>query len=205
MYCPRCGEQQPSDNLRFCNRCGLPLGLVAEVLSNGGTLPQLEELYQSKSIFTRRNGAFFSIVWFIFFVPFGAAFWSVVGADELSAVSAVFGVFSSILILLFSLFFLGKPKPAPEGVFLQNKQTVPQNSGARQNQQFPQNQQARHGQLPPQRQTPAAQEFASPGAGNWKYDTGELVEPGSVTEGTTKLLQKDRQGEEEEERTKYFK
>ncbi len=195
MYCPRCGEEQSSDNLRFCNRCGLPLGLVSEVLSNGGTLPQLEELSKNKKFLTRKNGVFFSVIWFMFFVPFGAAFWSVLGVDELSAVSAVFGVFSSLLILLFSIFFLGKPPKDSlnQQAFVQNNNEILQNLSGRQ---------TRQNILSPQ-QTQAAQDFVAPPAASWKkYDTGELVQPGSVTEGTTKLLKKELM--EEEEQTKFL-
>lgn len=183
MYCPRCGEQQSSGNLRFCNRCGLQLGLVSEVVANDGTLPQLEQLNKKQSkLFTRKNGIFFSIIWFVIFVPFGAAFWGILDVEELAGLSAVFGVFSSIIIFLFSLFFLGKPLELPQNQVLQNQQSVPQNlSGQQMNQ----------GALPPQ-QTQTAQEYVSPAAGSWKApDTGELVQPGSVTEGTTKLLRKE--------------
>ena len=36
MYCPRCGQKQMAGDLKFCSRCGLPMGLVAELLANGG-------------------------------------------------------------------------------------------------------------------------------------------------------------------------
>ena len=192
MYCPRCGEEQVSGNLRFCNRCGLPLGLVSEVLDNGGTLPNLEQAMQKKKFFTRRNGVFFSIFWFILFVPFGAAFWDILEVNDLSELSAVFGLFSSILILLFSLFFLGKPtKTSDISAISQNQQAMPQNlSGQQKNQNA----------LPSQRMQPA-QDYVSPQAGMWKApDTGDLVSPGSVTENTTKLLSK----EEQEGNTKYL-
>lgn len=188
MYCPRCGEQQSSGNLRFCNRCGLPLGLVSEVLSHGGSLPQLEELYKKRQYFTRRNGILFSLFWFILFVPFGAAFWGVLDVEELSGISAVFGVFSSLLIFLFSLFFLGKPvAPAPDQVVVEGRQPA---EGRQMGGQT-----ADRSALPPQ-QTRFADEFVPPSAGSWRApDTGEFAVPGSVTEGTTKLLQV----EEEEE------
>jgi zinc-ribbon domain len=35
MYCPQCGHQHTSSESRFCTRCGLPLGLVADLLANG--------------------------------------------------------------------------------------------------------------------------------------------------------------------------
>jgi len=183
MYCPRCGEEQVSGNLRFCNKCGLPLTVVSDVISNGGTLPQLDELANKRTFFTRRNGIFFSVIWFILFVPFGASFWGILEVDEMAAMSAVFGVFSTIVLLLFSLFFLGSgKKKASTGVSIQDQQGMPQNlSGAQQNQSA----------LPPQQAQPA-QDFVSPVAGGWKApDTGELVPP-SVTEGTTKLLKKEK-------------
>lgn len=183
MYCPRCGEEPVSDNLRFCNRCGLPLGLVSEVLDNGGTLPNLDQVLQKNKFFTRKNGVFVSIFWFILFVPFGAAFLGFLGGDELAGISAIFGVFSSLLILLFSLFFLGKSTNENDlPAISQSQQSVPHNlTGQNTNQNA----------LPPQ-QTQSAQDYVSPKAGGWKApDTGDLVSPGSVTENTTKLLRKE--------------
>ncbi len=178
MYCPRCGQEQVSGNLKFCSKCGFPMGLVAELIANGGSLPQLLQIASKSKIFTRKNGMIFSLFWFIFFVPFGAAMWGVLGVEELAGLSAVFGVFSSLLMFMFSLFFLGKaaPKMASQG-FSQNQISQGQNM----------NQNA----LPPQ-QGQTAQEYVSPATGAWKApDTGDLAQPGSVTEGTTKLLQKD--------------
>lgn len=42
MYCPQCGQQQASEEMRFCSRCGLPLGLVARVVAGGGGLEGVE-------------------------------------------------------------------------------------------------------------------------------------------------------------------
>src|SRR4029453_6317519 len=38
MYCPNCGQQQVSGEMRFCSRCGLALTGLAEGLA-GGRLP----------------------------------------------------------------------------------------------------------------------------------------------------------------------
>src|SRR4051812_32240720 len=35
MYCPRCGQQQISDEVRFCSRCGLSLASVPVLLAGG--------------------------------------------------------------------------------------------------------------------------------------------------------------------------
>lgn len=44
--------------------------------------------------------------------------------------------------------------------------------------------------LPPQHSVPAS-DYVTPATGNWR-DTNELATPGSVTENTTRLLEKDQ-------------
>ena len=39
MYCPQCGQQQTSDAVRFCSRCGFLLESVSVVLNSNGMLP----------------------------------------------------------------------------------------------------------------------------------------------------------------------
>ena len=36
MYCPKCGQQQISDEMKFCSRCGLALSGLADWLAGGG-------------------------------------------------------------------------------------------------------------------------------------------------------------------------
>ncbi len=36
MYCPRCSQQQLSDEMRYCARCGLPMEGVSALLAGGG-------------------------------------------------------------------------------------------------------------------------------------------------------------------------
>lgn len=38
MYCPQCSQEQVSEEMRFCSRCGFPLGIVAQLVRNGGAL-----------------------------------------------------------------------------------------------------------------------------------------------------------------------
>jgi len=38
MYCPKCSQQQTSEDVRFCPGCGFQLNSVAELLSNSGGL-----------------------------------------------------------------------------------------------------------------------------------------------------------------------
>jgi hypothetical protein len=183
MHCPRCGQQQISDQTKFCSRCGFQLGLVGELLENGGFLPQLAELHKGKTtIFSRKNGVILSILWFIFWVMMMPAFFGIAGADEVAGVSAVFGLFSTMMLLVISFAFL---KRAPKAYELAPHQMTGVNHPA-----------SLHGNTPvgalPAQQTQPASTYMPP-EGSWRApDTGDLVRPGSVTEGTTKLLKKDQ-------------
>ena len=171
MHCPSCGQQQISIETKFCSRCGLPLSVVSEVLSQGGYLPQLAELNKKGTIFTRRNGIAFSLLWLLFFLLIMAPFWGILNVEKLAGVSAIFGIFGGLMLFISSLIFLKKPyvsygdsayQQPPAGLY-----------GGRQ-----------QGSLPPQQSIPASQ--YSPAAGNWR-DTNDL-QPTSVTESTTRLL-----------------
>src|SRR5689334_5698010 len=43
MYCPNCGQQQISDEMRICSRCGLALTGLAEWLA-GGRIQRVEQV-----------------------------------------------------------------------------------------------------------------------------------------------------------------
>ncbi|CAN5619154.1 hypothetical protein BH24ACI3_BH24ACI3_09720 [soil metagenome] len=181
MHCPRCGQHQISDETKFCSRCGFQLHLIPRLLANDGTIPELNELANSKSgWFTRKNGLIFTLLWFIVWVMMIPAFFGIAGIDEISAVSAVFGVFSTIMLFVISLAFLKKRSTLPAAP------NLPSGYGTRP--EMPDAKAA--GQLPPQQSIPADQ-YVSP-AGSWRTpDTGELAAPTSVTEETTKLLHRD--------------
>jgi hypothetical protein len=181
MYCPRCGQQQASGDLRFCSRCGLPMGVISQVLANGGTLPQLMELNQQRSLVTRKNGLKVALIWFLFLDFLLVPLIAIMGGEEIVAIAAVLGFVGAMIITLISfLFFKSEPKYLINQDFAQYEMQGQQYLGENQSQ----------GALPPQ-QTQAAQDYVAP-AQSWKApDTGDLVVPGSVTEGTTKLLKKD--------------
>lgn len=180
MHCPRCGQQQVSNETKFCSRCGFQLVIVAELLLNGGVLPQLVALQAKRTFFNKKNGVMLSLAWFIFFTMFMASMFGIMGANRLPGLAAVTGVFGALLILIGSLVFLPSSKqllripiqdaPLPQPAALYGNPNV--------------------SALPPQRQE-AATEYTAP-AGSWRTpDTGDLVGPGSVIEGTTKLLKRD--------------
>lgn len=174
MFCPQCGQQQISAETRFCSRCGLPLNLVADVVAHGGTLPEIEQLYSGKrKLFSRRNGLFFSLLWFLFFVLILAPFWGIVEVEELALISAVVGIFGGLIIMLSSFFFLNNnPKNQIESKGVKYGQ---RNLSGNRNQNA----------LPPQQTYPVS-DYVQPQAGSWR--STEDLQPTSVTEGTTKLL-----------------
>jgi hypothetical protein len=151
------------------------MGLVSEILSHGGFLPQLAELHKSKSIFTRRNGVVFSVIWCLFFLLIMTPLWGIADIEELAAASAVVGIFGGLIFLIASLTLLRKPMVFPEG--LPGVNSAPGLYGRPQ------------GHLPPQQSHPA--ESYIPPANSWRApDTGD-IRPGSVTESTTRLLHKE--------------
>ena len=181
MHCPSCGQQQVSNEIKFCSRCGFPMGLVSEILAHGGFLPQLAELHKKKSLFNKKNGVVFAIFWMItLMMLFPAMIGILNGPEEMAGLSAVIGVFGGMMIIIGSLVFLPSSKQYP---------LIPAQS------LNPQNQPAhglhgagQHQALPPQQSIPVSA-YAPPSAGSWR-DTNDL-EPRSVTESTTKLLEKE--------------
>jgi hypothetical protein len=177
MHCPSCGQQQISSETKFCSRCGLPLSLVAEVVNHGGYLPQLAQLNApERKFFSRRNGLGFSLIWFLFFLFILTPFGGIIGVDEIAAVSAVIGIFGGLIMMVTSLIFL--PKDQPKQFFSAGTMPSP-------NQFAPPPQAAA---LPPQQSIPVSA-YDRPAPGNWR-DTNDL-QPGSVTESTTRLLSKE--------------
>src|ERR1700758_3328772 len=56
MFCPRCGQQQASDTMRFCSRCGFAMEGVMVVLAHGGMLPQYQPTEGDGEFSPRRRG-----------------------------------------------------------------------------------------------------------------------------------------------------
>lgn len=176
MHCPRCGQSQISEETRFCSRCGFPLGLVSEVLAHGGFLPQLADLHNKKKKFwTRCNGMKVGLAWFLVLALLVTPIMSIF-IEEIALVIAAFGFITGLLMMIFSWMFLEKsPKiPALDSAAYQAASYLGGNA-------------ASPNALP----SPPAQQDFFPPAGVWKApNTGEMI-PHSVTEGTTKLFQKD--------------
>lgn len=171
MYCPRCGQQQISDDMKFCSRCGLPLGGLTEWLASGGALSVSETQTQAAQPLLRRKGVrqgaklmFLSGV--LGPVLFGL---SLVVDHPGPLLVSVFIFFAGLAIMLYSRLFGEDVFPAQTN----RAQTAPieLTSG-------------------PASFLPPAQAPLNP-LGRQQARTAEMAQPPSVTDHTTKLLDRD--------------
>jgi hypothetical protein len=184
MHCPQCGQQQVSSELRFCSRCGFPLGGVMELLASGGTLPQSKPQGETTPTVSRRRKGVqqgFALIFLAaVLTPLFAVLHEYLNFPELFiALTAVIGFIGGALRVIYALIF---EEGAPRVVYVNSNQVagVP----LYQQPQLRPFADAPHGRpvLPPQQSAPAP---------NWRRpDTAELHHPPSVTENTTKLLEK---------------
>ncbi|HYO91063.1 MAG TPA: hypothetical protein VEQ40_05475 [Pyrinomonadaceae bacterium] len=187
MHCPQCGQQQVSNELRFCSRCGFPLGGVIELVANGGVLPQYQApsaIEKTPKASPRRKGVqqgaalvFLAAV----LTPLFAVLYEYLRFPEIFvALSAVIGFIGGTLRVIYALIF---EEGAQKIVYLNPNTQQPL---------FSPYQQAAPQPRPlaePNRARPLPPQTATPAQGWRRPDTAELVnKPPSVTENTTKLL-----------------
>lgn len=184
MHCPKCGQQQVSEDIRFCSRCGFLLTGIAEVISNNGVIPGSETSVSKSSPRNRgvKQGVFVFLLGFLV-VPIVLAISIATSLGPApSLISAFLFLMGAVLRVAYALLFESN---APGESTLEEKLLAASQRNFK-TQQEP-------GALPPQRSTPVS-DYISPAAGAWR-DTNDLQRvPGSVTDPTTKFLEEnDRQ------------
>lgn len=168
MYCPKCSQQLASDSTRFCSRCGLEVGGLAEWLAGVGVPAARAEGAPSALASPRRKG-----------MRRGAKLMFIGGA-----LLPIFLGFALIidepapLIVPFILFFVGLALMLYSRIF--GEETPP----ARSSQARP----AKLGATPDTNALPPASNISLNGVGGQRVRTSELAQPPSVTEHTTRLL-----------------
>lgn len=166
MYCPNCGQQQLSDEMRFCSRCGQALTGLAEWLAGGGLPAQPRVEVQVSPDSPRRKGIrraaklmFFSGVLFPIFLVISLAI------DEPGPlVLPIIVFFISLSMMLYARLFSDKTAPPINYV----APTTTLGSAATRS------------SLPPATSIPIPARH--------QVRTNELAQPPSVTEHTTRLL-----------------
>jgi hypothetical protein len=177
VYCPRCGQEQISHEVRFCSRCGFLMNGLAEVVLNGGMLQQME----IKPPTPRRRGLRQGGAWLllgVFFVPLLGILHSLLNFPaEFVGIAAIIFFLGGILRMIYAIIFeSGNP----------NEKTLEEN--VYQTAQKLLKKQQQPNALPPQQSIPV-DAYAPPTQGTWR-DTNDLT-PTSVTDNTTKLLNKE--------------
>jgi hypothetical protein len=188
MFCPQCGLRQNSNDARFCSSCGFQLYVVTELLKTGGQLarrpPAPGQLSpRSKGL---RQGAMMMLSTLVL-VPVTAIL-GVALLDlpaELVGAVAVICFMGGFLRMMYALLFESTEAPEPANA---PQQYVPPSS-------VPNYLGTPHmpASLPPQQSAPV-NTYHPPR----RFDTGEIAPPSSVTDHTTRLLDKqfDKQPDE---------
>ena len=172
MYCPRCSQEQVSSETNFCSRCGFLLTAINEVTANDGLIPQFntKEKKSLKRFLNLRGFLIVLQVLSLFLIILSA----VSDAPE-EIVTFLFGLaFGVFFTLLASVFLPNNPK------FKVNKSEEFSTAEL--------NKAQTNFALPPQMSQPVSS--CAPPTGAWKtFATNDLA-PHSVTDRTTKLLNK---------------
>lgn len=178
MYCPRCSQQQPTEEVRFCTRCGMALEGVARLLEGGGEAAGVEDGEPPRRLTKRQREMREAVV-------------AIIAGVLLTVIAAVLTAYKEdffILIPVTAVVFVGglcrliyvalveEDVPAAGDAksiaAARARRTAALEAG-------------RADALPPARGF-AVGEYARPRA-----NTSEMSAPVSVTEGTTRLLEDD--------------
>jgi len=178
MYCPNCGQQQISDEMKFCSRCGLALSGLAEWLAGGGLPTKQADEGQVAAVSPRRKGIrraaklmFLSGVLFIVFLVFSIAI------EEGAPMILPFALFFvSLVLMLYARLFSDPTAPVKSPVIYSPAIHAPAG------------QSPTLGADPTRSALPPASNTAIPTFGKQQVRTNELAQPPSVTEHTTRLL-----------------
>jgi hypothetical protein len=179
MYCPNCGQSQASDEMRFCSRCGFLLEAVSKLLASGGLLPAYVSNTEPapKEPSPRRRGVRHGgglLLFGVFLIPFFAIAHEAIGLPDEFMFLGALCIMAGIMRMLYALFFqegaLRAPKPPPQ--FYAPPQSVAPVNPAYQE------------MLPPAQGAPVYQ-YREP-----RVNTGEIMHQPSVTDHTTRLLDK---------------
>lgn len=179
MFCPQCGQQQATGVIRFCSRCGFPLDGVIQLLATGGMLPVYRSPDEPVPISARRKGVkqggvlLLSGAVVVPLLGVMASFGNSAFLEILTAFAAIICFIGGPLRMLYAgLFEEGAPSPV-----------IHYGTPAQRPQFGPPAPQHALPMPPPQTRVPAS----------WRPrpNTAELATPPSVTENTTRLLEKE--------------
>jgi hypothetical protein len=151
MFCPKCGQEQAAESVRFCARCGFKLNLLEEPLA--------------KSLIKMTT--------FLVLAVCAIMGWASITAGP--NYMQVRGIITLIAVIAFYLLFSRDLKHLFDKLFSQNLEPIKQIRPASENPV-----------LPPAQSIPVS------APGPQRVNTAEMVQPPSITEQTTTLLDKSK-------------
>ena len=182
MFCPKCGTKNP-DNGKFCRSCGTDLSPVSDALSgkSNNKLPGFGMIQPIEPVMLNRKGkpiswesalstlfggfAFIAVTIFLANSVMGTGWWFWMLIPALTMIGT--GLAQIIQIRRNEKNMISvTPNKIPQEIPFQEKPNLPS----------------------------AQTEYIKPPQKSL-YDTGELISPPSVTEGTTRHLEMDSEGE----------
>ncbi|MDT4965513.1 MAG: hypothetical protein QOJ64_250 [Acidobacteriota bacterium] len=182
MYCPQCGQEQATNEMRFCSRCGFLLTRVSEVLSQGGVVAESDQSSQELLASPRRLGVKQGVLMMLFgvvIVPVLAILSDHTDLrllDLLVPLSAVICFAGGMMRILYAMIFEQGAPASRNELPAYVPTTVPAQLNSR----------PRVSALPPAQKMPVSN-FQSR-----RSNTAELVQPASITENTTRLLDEEK-------------
>jgi hypothetical protein len=173
MFCPKCSQEQVSDETRFCSRCGFQLNVVKALLAEE-SLPQSAEIQKPDRSLRKRDVTIGAALMFV--CAFLVAVFTVAMPPNHSSRILLLIVAWLLLSFLINIkplirFFLRGENSSMDEKLLPSKLTAVFNS------------EKQNAALPSAQSIPA--DFMMPAA-----NTAEMAPPPSVTEPTTNLLNK---------------
>lgn len=179
MYCPQCGQLQVSDTVRFCSRCGFLLEGVTVLLASGGMIPARYIKSGNQPLSPRskgvRQGAMLMLSTLLV-VPILA----IITVNLMEPIShiiiplaAIFCFIGGLLRMLYALLMedaVAEPEDNISGAYAAASPSL--------------DRPAFKGSLPP---------ASAANTASWRPrpNTAEIYQPPSITENTTRLLDKE--------------
>jgi hypothetical protein len=178
MFCPQCGQQQVSDVTRFCSRCGFLLDGVMAVLASGGAVPTRYLAPGSRKLSPRSKGVrqgavmMLSTILIVPIVSIISVF--ILGHPEVIIPLAAISLFVGGLVrILYALIMEDAVAPMEFQQMAGYAAPIAP--------QFDRS--VRNAALPPPSLNPTT---------SWRRpNTAEIYQPPSITENTTRLLDKE--------------
>lgn len=194
MFCPRCGQQQTSEEARFCSRCGLQLDELAGFIESGGHLAVAGSGSSEPELLAltpRQRGTRKGLLVLVGGLVFGLSVLLMMAAKSdfvVLLIPAALVIVWGLMRMLYGM-LLEDDSARNRAARRARLEALGGNVRGKKRDKLADARDklagARGKQLPPQRAVPASTFTRSGG------DTSDMAAPPSVTENTTRLLEED--------------